>query len=326
MAPDPETPEPTFDMDAAVGQVAEGLFGDTPEREAETEAQEGQEGLAEASKAPGAKAEPEAPQARAAPKSWAKEKHEVWAKMPPEAQNYYLQREQQMHEGISQYKGDADFGKSLRDVFTPYNALLQAAGINEAQAVQHLLSAHAKLSTAPAIERAAYFADLAQQYGVDLGAVTQQAAYPVDPHIKSLQEQLNVLQGNISARDHATHQESVKTAEKEVETFAADKAHPYFDEVLDDISINIRAGANLTDAYDKAIWANPMTRAKEISRLQTEQEKKIRENLRLDGLKARNASSATVRSRDTNAAPTEPLGTMEDTMRSTLAAINSRAH
>ncbi|MBM3347106.1 MAG: hypothetical protein FJY55_11515, partial [Betaproteobacteria bacterium] len=331
MAPDPETTEPTFDMDAAVASVADGLFGEDGGAENPTgdtaPASEGKEAApapTESKPAEGADKAPEATKGRAAPKSWAQDKHEVWAKMPPEAQDYYLQREEQMHQGLTQYKGDAEFGKSLRDVFAPYKTLLQGANLNEAQAAQWLMAAHAKLSTAPVAERASYFADLARQYGIDLGAVTQQVANPVDSHVKGLQERLDMLQNTITAREQAALQDAQQAAAKEVEAFAADPAHPYFDEVADDIVAMLKAGAKLADAYEKAVWANPVTRAKEISRLQTEQEKKIRENIRLDGLKAKTAAGATVRSRDTNAAPTEPLGTMEDTMRSTMAAIRSR--
>ena len=44
-----------------------------------------------------------------------------------------------------------------------------------------------------------------------------------------------------------------------METFALDtKAHPYFDEVADDIIALLKTGASLQEAYDKAVWANPV--------------------------------------------------------------------
>jgi hypothetical protein len=48
--------------------------------------------------------------------------------------------------------------------------------------------------------------------------------------------------------------------------------------------------------------------------------------MRLDALKAKTAKGTNVRTRETTRAPTEPLGTMEDTMKETLAAINARTH
>ena len=334
---DPETPEstePAFDMDAAVESIGSSLFSNSQASEDEAEQTEPEAGAepsekpAAAAPAPDTTAEPEAPQARPAPKSWAKEKHEVWAKMPPEAQDYYLQREQQMHEGISAYKGDAEFGKQLKSVFEPYRPMLQAAGASEVQAVKFLLDAHARLSTAPAPEKAALFAKLAQDYGIDLSGVAQQVASPADPHIKSLQDRLDMLQSTITTREQAALQEAQQKVMMEVEAFSKDPANAYFDDVADDIATIIRGapGTTLKDAYEKAIWANPVTRAKEQAKQTAELEKKLRENARLDALKASKAASTTVRSRDTRSTPTEPLGTMDDTMRSALAAIKSRAH
>lgn len=55
---------------------------------------------------------------------------------------------------------------------------------------------------------------------------------------------------------------------EEITAFAADPAHPYFDEVTGDIAVLISAGHSLADAYEKAVWANPTTRQKEIARLE----------------------------------------------------------
>jgi len=54
----------------------------------------------------------------------------------------------------------------------------------------------------------------------------------------------------------------------EVNAFASDPAHPFFDEVADDIVAFVRAGDSLSKAYEKAVWANPVTREKEIARQQ----------------------------------------------------------
>src|SRR6266852_4180427 len=65
---------------------------------------------------------------RPVPKSWAKEQHEHWEKIDPKAQEYIELREKQMLDGIEQYKGYAGFGKQLREVFTPYKAMLDSQG------------------------------------------------------------------------------------------------------------------------------------------------------------------------------------------------------
>ena len=56
--------------------------------------------------------------------------------------------------------------------------------------------------------------------------------------------------------------------EIEVNAFAADPEHPYFDELSDEIVAILKTGASLAEAYEKAVWANPVTREKEILRRQ----------------------------------------------------------
>jgi hypothetical protein len=82
----------------------------------------------------------------------------------------------------------------------------------------------------------------------------------------------------------------------------------------------------LPDAYERAIHANPVTRAKEQDRLRQETEAKLKEKAKAEVAKARSATAANVRGRDTMMTPTEPLGKIEDTMREKLREIKARAH
>jgi hypothetical protein len=111
---------------------------------------------------------------------------------------------------------------------------------------------------------------------------------------------------------------------KELDAFIADPAHSLFDDCADDIARFVSQGLSLQDAYDKAVWANPVTREKQVqSRLQTEAEK-AKERARLDALPKKKAAGVNVRGRETQRTPTEPLGSMEETMRETLAKIKGR--
>ena len=67
---------------------------------------------------------------RSAPKAWAKEMHEHYGKLDPAVQDYIEQREQSMFSGIEQYKQNNDFGKQMRDVISPYQDLIQEAGVD----------------------------------------------------------------------------------------------------------------------------------------------------------------------------------------------------
>jgi valyl-tRNA synthetase len=309
---DPEKED--FDIDAGVATIAEGLGIEAPEDEpiAEVDPQ-----------APIEQAEP-APTARVAPKSWGKDTHEIWTQLPPAAQEQIERREKQMLEGLEQYKGDAGMGRQMREITTPYKALLASQGVDEGKAVSVLLNAHYKLSTLPAESRAQYFASLAQTYGIDLGALPARAQAQEAPEVRAMRERLEKLEGSMTQKEHVAYEQAKQRTSAEVNTFAA--ANPYFDEVADDIVAYINAGLGLKEAYDRAVWANPVTRTKESARLQQESEKQLREKAKREAEAAKKASGANVRSRDTRRAPTEPLGKMDDTLKDTLTTIRSRAH
>jgi hypothetical protein len=309
-----------FDLSSAVDSIAQGLFDreetpaqDAPDSQLEsTETQDNPEVIPEPTQ--------EEIEPISAPSSWAKDKHEFWKGMPREAQEYYITREKQMLDGLEQYKGDAGFGKQLKEVFTPYKAFLSAQGIDEPKAVQYLMNAHYKLSSAPPSERQAYFNQLAKSYGLEAPGAQQELN--VDPHVKALQDEVFQLKSTFTQREQAQLSEQREKTAKEVEAFAAE--NPYFDEVADDIVTLLKGGGTLKDAYEKAVWANPVTRAKELARVQTEAEKQFKEKVSKEAAAAKKATAANVRSRDTGKAPTAPKGTMEDTMRETLRKIQER--
>lgn len=332
-----------IDMDAAVDQVSEGLnLGQEPDKEdiavdtaTDTPAKDANKVSDAARTLASAKATAKTAAAakdtavitaRAAPKSWAKEQHDYWSKIDPKAQEYIELREKQMLDGLEQYKGDSGFGKQMREVTQPYKAMLQAQGVDEPKAVQFLLNAHYRLTNAPAAEKQTYFAQLAKSYGIDIAALKPDDASTLTPEMKALQDKVNGLESALTTREQAALTEARAKVAKDVEQFASDSSHPYFDEVADDIVAMIRAGAELKDAYEKAVWANPVTRQKEITRLNTENEVNLRAKAKEEAEKARKASGSNVRSRDTAKAPTDPLGTMEDTLRATLGEIRSRTH
>ncbi len=268
-----------------------------------------------------------APVLRAAPKAWPKEMHEHWGKVDPKVQEYLETREKQMLDGLDQYKGDAQYGKSFKDVVAPYTSLLHAAGIDPVQAVNNLLQAQYRLTQGTQDSRKAAY----EQLGRDLGLATPvgEPATPVDPTVKALQDKLASLETSVTASQQAALTAARQQSAKEVEAFASDTtAHPYFDEVADDIAALLQAtlATSLQDAYEQAVRRNPVTFEKEKVRLQTEAVEKFKENSRLEALPKKKAASVNVHSRDTQTAPTEPLGSMEDTVRAAFRARAERSH
>lgn len=308
-----ETGDTGLDINAAVDSIGTDLgFGeDTPETPQTPEVPE----------TPETPAEPEvvAPVVRAVPKAWPKEMHEHWGKVDPKVQEYLEIRERQMLDGLEGYKNDAGFGKTLREAIAPFEPMLTASNIDAPKAVQYLLGAHQRLTTGtPESKLAAY-----QELGRNLGLSQDQP----NAELTALRQEVQQLKSGFTQEQQAKLTAAKESIQKEVDAFAADtKAHPYFDECSEDIAKLISAGYALNDAYDKAVWANPVSRAKEVARIEKETEAKLRENARLDALKAKKATGSNVMSRETTRAPTEPLGKMDDTMKDTLAEIRARAH
>jgi hypothetical protein len=256
--------------------------------------------------------------------------HAAFQALPPEVQEYIETREGQMQRGDELYQNDAKLGRTMRDVMTPYRAMLSAQGIDEPRAVQALLNAHYRLSNLPAAEKSAYLATLAQQYGIDLAGVQpagEQA--PVDPAIRQVMQELNGIKTTLTAAQQKTVQESHARVTREVEAFAADPSHAYFDEVSAEMVAFLQAGYDLKDAYERAVWSNPVVRAKELARTQAEADKATAEKRAKEAAAAKAAASNTVRNRDSRRTPTETKGSMrnlDDSLRDTLREIKQRAH
>jgi hypothetical protein len=260
--------------------------------------------------------------ARPPPKSWAKDYHEDWSKLTPKQQEYIEKREKDFLDGLEQYKTDALTAKQFKEVLTPYKAMLSAQGVNETQAIQYLMNAQYRLTNGTPEERAAAY----RQMGVDLGLAQSEPEEQVAPEIAYLRQELNGVKSTLQQRQQADAQAAQATAAAEVSKFASDPANLYVDEVTPDMVGFINSGLSLKDAYEKAVWANPTTRAKEMARLQTEAAAKLKEKARGEGEAARKATATNVRSSESRKAPTEPKGTMEDTMRAAYKKLQERVN
>lgn len=324
--PDPtETADSGFDLDAAVSDIGSALFerstarekpadetDDTPDLDTAPETTDEAETPPETTEQP-----PETPQKRQPPKSWAKDKHPLWETLTPDAQDYYEQREKQFLDGLEQYKGDAGYAKQLRDVISPYKPLFDAVGVPEPQAVNQLLSTYARLTTGSTDARRAAYEQLGQELFGAAGVPGQSAetvpeGMARDPLVTDLQKRLEDVQSRVTAREQAELQAARQKAVSEVEVFAADPAHVYFNEVTTDMRVLVEQGLSLKDAYEKAVWGNPVTRAKELARIQTEaQANRARKDTERSETVQR-ATAPNVRETPTRKAPTEPKGKFLD--------------
>lgn len=318
----------TGTMDEAVDRISGAIFGgDRMEEPSETP------GVSEAIQEPAgntteAPTEPvraqtpavEAPKVYDPPKSWKKEMHEHWTKLDPTVQGYFVEREEQLLNGFKQFN-------PIKDALTPHLDYLNQRNIQAPYAVDSLLRAHRMLTEGPIEQRKAFYEQLGRNLQIIQEAQQEQAGQqPIDPMVQQLRQKLTSLEATLQERSQRELEEARATVKKEVDAFAADtKTHPYFEEVAAEIAIFVQQGMSLQDAYEKAVWANPTTRQKELTRVQTEHEAKIKENARLAALPKKKAAGVNVKSNGDGSAPTEPLGSLEDTIRSAHREIRQRA-
>ena len=313
-----------IDIESTSNDLAADLFPDhEPSNEPDTE----QSAESEAEPAPESEPEPEI--VSTAPKSWPKEMHDHWAKTPKETQDYWVLREKQMLDGLEQYKGDASFAKQIKDTLNPYMATINSLGVDAPTAIKSLLNADHQLRVGSPSQKAQYFQHLAKQYGVDLGGMSQQQENEPqhDPRLTSMQDELHQLKQVIQSGNQQQLDAERQKIQNDVNSFAADPKHMYFDEVSNEIVALLKNGATLEDAYEKAVWANPVTRQKEMSRVQTEQQAALKTKAIAEAEAKKKAASVNLRNRDSQRTPTGPRATMsglDSALRETMREIKSR--
>ena len=317
---DPIADESTFDMESATESIADDLFH-RGEKEETEEVSEDAEIKAEEEKTEEIEEEKEEEvEKKAAPASWKKDMHETWDGLDSKAQEYIETRESQMKEGLETDRNDANLGRTMRDTMAPFHEFLQKKGMDEPTAVKNLMNIHYQMDNAPDEHKIQLLHQLASSYGLNLTGEKQE----IDPNIKSLQDEMSGMRSILNNRNQADLQVARERVVKEVEEFASDPKHSYFEEIEGDVATFITAGMSLEDAYEKAVWANPITRQKEMNRINEEKGATQLEEARKKAEKLKKAKATNVKSRDTKYSPTEKTGTMEDTMNDVMKDIRSR--
>lgn len=287
----------SYDEDAA----------ERPDTVAEAEEVEGDALVDEAEEATDEAAEeaeqPAEVEALKAPDNWPAADKEMFSKMPKEAQEWALRRDKEMTADYTRKTTElADFRKAyepVQQLFAPYMEQLRQSGQSPAQVIQGWASVDKALTEKP-VETLQW---LAQQYNVDLGAQQQSDEF-IDPKVQSLEQQIRTLQSHITQREQYESQQRLGTVQQQLQAFAEEKseagelAHPYFDDVVDDMvrlaHVERQAGRNpeVKTLYETAIWANPGVREKVLAAQQSAAAKKAEAEAKAKAAQARRAAKS----------------------------------
>jgi hypothetical protein len=216
------------------------------------------------------------------PRAWSAEYKAKFLTLPEDVQSYILQREKEAESIIGKKGGEAGTAQKqlteFNSVLEPYRSKIAMRGTSEAQHIASLLKAEEQLETNPYQA----FQYLARSYGVDLTRFTQQqaAAPQISPELQPLVGELSQMKQYLLQQSQQTEQRAIAAAQAEIEAFAAQAEH--FKDVETDLvplvaqikaqNPNIGHREAIQQAYDKAVWANPHTRAIEIAKQEATKE------------------------------------------------------
>jgi len=192
------------------------------------------------------------------PSSWKRDYHEPWQSVDPKVREYVWQREEEMRSGIEPMKAKAQFADQMNKAMEPYMPTIQGLGIDAPTAIQALMQADYTLRNSPPAQKRAYLAELASQYGINLGDEGyDQQVNPIDPAIYELRNELNNVRGEVVGWKRQQEEVQNQTLLSEIEQFATQA--DYFEDARPTMIQLLNAGmaTDLQDAYEKAIRFDP---------------------------------------------------------------------
>lgn len=263
-----------------------------------------------------------------APSTWSKEAAAEWGEIKPHIQAEILKREQDIFAGLEQYKTRAEIGDRYEGVIAEFKPILDAEQIDPVEMFGNFAANHYLLSRGTPEQKLTIATNLMTHYGIDIEQVQQRLfnAPEVNPEVEELKAKIARLETGVNTITTRETEQVRNQFAQQINQFASDPAHPYFDEVSNDIATFLKNGVatTLEEAYEKAVYANPVTRQKEIDRLTAEKITTNAEQAKTSADKKARLKASNVTTIPKSANGTVPVGSMDDTLAATLAAIEAR--
>ena len=248
------------------------------------------------------------------PASWKKDYHDVWQTADDRMKEYAWQREEQMKAGVQPLMEKARIADQFNEVLNPYMETIRGLGMDAPKAVKALMEADHALRYSDPQQKQQLFMRLAQQYGVNLGDMSQLQQQMVDPNISALQQELNRVRGEVLSWKEQQEQVQNQSLLSEIDSFAMKAEH--FEEARPTMISLLQSGVatTLEDAYEKALRLddNLYQQVQQSRQAQVETQQKVVAN---QAAKKARAAAVSVRS----AAPGATTATKAQDRRSLLA-------
>lgn len=255
-----------------------------------------------------------------APRTWRPEASALWSSLPPAVQAEVQKREQDIFNGLNQYKQMAGIGQRAYDAVKDVLPILQQQGQDPYAFMRDMCEVHRLLSSGTPEQKAKAFSAIALHYGVATNE--QGATSPLPDQMALMQQQLTRLsqyQQQLQAQQQNAQRGYFR---KMVDDFASNKEKaPYFDEAVPVMTELVQKGLanNLEEAYNKAIWLVPAIREK--IQANTSQQKAEAENTKI--AQAKQMAGANVKGSQRAGSETT-IGSMDETLWEALREIKAR--
>jgi hypothetical protein len=275
---------------------------ETPEI-TDAEPEEGDESTDKENQDEAAQKETETASPIEAPQHWTKEERDAFGKLPDDLKRFYTEKQKSIQADATKKWEEASTIKRefepLKQVLEPYKGVFARDGYDPITGIQRLMNVWSDLQSNPAET----IKQLAKAYNVSTDSLVDEAEAYVDPEIASLKNEVKVLR---QKTENLTTSQIAEQRVQWVEDFASLKddkgqpANPQFAELLEDMQPYIRPAATreeafsiLSNAYEKAKWANPTIRTRLVeeeakAKLKAENDKRMAE-AREKAAKARKA-------------------------------------
>ena len=201
-----------------------------------------------------------------APKSYRKQFADEFKNLSPEWQNFLLERERQIEKGFSEINNKVNSYKVLEELFKQNYKRLSPCFEKAKDWLEGLAKVDAEMDKNPLRTIKA----IADYYGIKI-------EFPNHRNIRAnseIVERLEQLEHGFSAlQNHFRKEKSARFAEQ-IESFGKQcdengcLLHPFYAEVKEQIAEMLAKGyvSSFDEAYAKAVWLNPNTREKLISK------------------------------------------------------------
>jgi hypothetical protein len=185
------------------------------------------------------------------------------SKLPENVQKHIIERQDQFHKGLEQYKEAANYAKSIDKAISPYKEYLGQLGVSPEVAFPNLLKTERTLRIGSPAEKVEMFQKLAHDYGIDLRAL---ADVPFDPQLAQYKQQLEWTQNQLQASQDFRQSHEDAQILGSIEEFGA--RHEFFDDVRNDMADLLEKGLaqSLDEAYAKAVRMNEAVFNKSMAR------------------------------------------------------------